>query len=431
MMIDFPAIRVHVQGLDRIKIPKMVKIRQKYDTHTINDIPGHIRAKMDRAVSCKEAFAGKRIAITAGSRGIPHYPLILRTMVEVLSAWGAKPFIVPAMGSHAGATAEGQQEMLSGFGITEESVGCPICSSMDAVSIGELKDGTIIYCDRLAYESDGIVIFNKVKSHTCFKAEHESGLLKMMVIGLGKHVGAASMHAKGYGTFPARLKEGGELFLRKAPVVLGVGLVENARDEISDIEVYEPNRIVEGDAYLLAVSKDKMARLHFDETDVLIIDRIGKDISGSGFDPNIIQRKDRKFPGALRNQIIMVRGLSEGTHHSAVGIAHIDLTTLRCVREVDWNVTWTNSMTSTSAVNCRIPCFAPDDREGILWAIKSCTPESRENVRIVRIKDTVNLEYLEVSENLAEKLRLQDDIEILSEPYEIPFGEDGYILQEN
>lgn len=429
MLIDFPPIDVKIQGLDSIKIPRMVKIRQKYDEHKIEHISEHVRDGLEENVEKKESFSGKRIAITAGSRGIPHYSTILKTMVETLLSWGAKPFIVPAMGSHAGATAEGQLEMLEGFGITKESMGCPVISSMDTVALGTLEDGTVIYCDKHAYESDGIIVFNKVKPHTCFKAEHESGLLKMMVIGLGKHRGAASMHAQGYEKFPELLLNGGKLFIEKAPVILGVGLVQNAKDDISDIEVFHPDQIVDGDAHMLRMAKDKMARFLFPSTDILIIDRIGKDISGSGFDPNVVMRKDRPFAGALENQIIFVRGLTEGTHHNATGLNSSDITTLRCVRDVDWGITWTNIMTAVPVSNCRIPCFAPNDRDAILWSIKSCTDESRGNVRIVRVRDTVNMEYLEVSENMAEEMRGREDIEIISEPYEIAFGADGYIIE--
>jgi len=429
MWIDFPPIDVKIQGLERLTIPRMVKIRQKYDCRKIEDIPGHIRAVLETGVENKAFFAGKRIAITAGSRGIPYYPVIMKTVVDILREWGAAPFIVPAMGSHAGATAEGQREMLAGFGITEEAIGCPVVSSMDTVALGTLEDGTVIYCDKHAYESDGIIIFNKVKPHTCFKAEHESGLMKMMVIGLGKHRGAASMHAQGYGKFPERLLNGGKLFIEKAPVVLGVGLVQNAHDDISDFEVFRPEEIVAGDAAMLRTAKAKMARFLFPDTDIIIIDRIGKDISGSGFDPNVVARKDRKFQGALENQIIFVRGLTEKTHHNAVGLNSADITTLRCVREADWGITWTNIMTATSVSRCRIPCFAPNDKDALLWSIKSCTDSSRDHVRIVRIRDTVNMEYIEVSENMAEEMRGREDIEILSDPYEISFDQDGYITE--
>jgi len=429
MRINFPPIDVEIQGLDKLRIPRMVKIRQKYDNYKIEDIPAHVRAKLEAQVQDKAFFEGKRIAITAGSRGIPYYPVIMKTMVDTLLAWGAKPFIVPAMGSHAGATAEGQREMLAGFGITEEAMGCPVLSSMDVAAVGALEDGTVIYCDKNAYESDGIIVFNKVKPHTCFKAEHESGLLKMMVIGLGKHRGAASMHAQGYEKFPELLLGGGKLFIEKAPVILGVGLVQNAQDDISDIEVFSPEEIVEGDAAMLRIAKDKMARFLFPSTDIIIIDRIGKDVSGSGFDPNVVRRKDWSFAGALENQIIFCRGLTEGTHHNATGLHSADITTLRCVRDVDWGITWTNIMTAVPVSSCRIPCFAPSDRDAILWSIKSCTDDTRENVRIVRVRDTVHMEYIEVSENMAKELGGREDIEILSEPYEIPFGPDGYIVE--
>lgn len=430
MRIDFPAIDVKVQGLETLKIPRMVKIRQKYDNYSIEDVPAYVRDVLKKRVDDKASFSGKRIAITAGSRGIPYYSAIMKTLVDTLQSWGAKPFIVPAMGSHAGATAEGQREMLAGFGITEEAVGCPVISSMETIAVGTLEDGTVIHCDKNAFESDGIVVFNKVKPHTRFKGEHESGLLKMMVIGLGKHNGAASMHALGYEKFPERLLNGGKLFVEKAPVILGVGLVQNAQDDISDVEIFRPEEIVDGDAAMLRIAKNKMARILFPSTDIIIIDRIGKDISGSGFDPNVIARKDLSFPGALENQIIFVRGLTEGTHHNATGLHSADITTLRCVRDVDWGITWTNIMTAVPVSSCRIPCFAPSDREAILWSIKSCAEGSRENVRIVRIRDTINMEYIEVSENLAEELRERNDLEIIGEPKELLFDPDGYIVEE-
>ena len=428
MFIDFQPIDVTVQNLDRIRLPRMVRIRQIYDKARIADIPAHVAQRLAAGVAQPERFSGKRIAITAGSRGIPHYVEILKTIVDTLKGWGAIPFVVPAMGSHAGATAEGQRAMLEGFGITEESVGCPILSSMEVVQIAALSDGSPLYCDKNAYGADGIVVFNKVKAHTCFKAEHESGLLKMMVIGLGKHVGAASMHAMGYGVFPSHLLEGGQLFIQNAPVVLGVGLVQNAQDDISDIEVYPPEKIVEGDAELLRISKEKMPQFKFPATDVLIIDRIGKNISGSGFDPNVVCRKDRAFPNALQNQMIFCRGLTEETHHNATGLSSCDITTLRVVRDVDWGATWTNIMTAVPASYCSIPCYAANDRQALLWSVKSCLGLGPDGVRIVRILDTNHLEEIQVSENLARALSVRDDIEILSEPFEMDFDSEGNLV---
>ena len=428
MFIDFPAVDAKMEGLDQVVLPRMVKIRQKYDASKIEDVSGHLEQELERQIRDKGSYAGKRIAITAGSRGIPYYLEIMQTLVSTLKRWGAEPFIVPSMGSHAGATAEGQVEMLATYGITEEQVGCPILATMEAVEVGKLADGTAVYCDRYAYESDGIVVVNKIKPHTSFKGPHESGLLKMLCIGLGKHKGAATMHMKGYEFFDTLVPEAGKLCLEKEPVLFGVGLVQNAYDDISDLEVMEKDKIAERDAALLEIAKDKLAKFKFPNTDVLIIDQIGKNIGGAGFDPNVVARRDRIYPGALVSQNIFVRGLTEETHHNASGIGTIEVTTLRCVRDVDWATTWTNMMTANFLPGCRIPCFAENDREALRWAIRTCTGIDYSNARVVRIKDTMHMEEIQVSENLAKELSGREDIEILSEPFEIAFGSDGYML---
>ena len=427
MFIDFPAVNAKMEGLDQVVLPRMVKIRQKYDPYQIQDVPGHLRRELEGKVKDKGSLAGKEIAITAGSRGIPFYQEITRTLVDWLKAQGAKPFIVPSMGSHAGATAEGQVEMLATYGITEENMGCPIRASMEVEELGVLEDGTPIYCDKYAYHSDGIVVVNKVKPHTSFKGPHESGLLKMMVIGLGKHKGAATIHMRGYEEFSRLLLEGGGLYLKKAPILFAVGLVQNAYDDISDLEVIEKENIIARDAALLEIAKAKLAKFKFPDTDVLIIDQIGKNIGGAGFDPNVVARRDRIYPGALVSQNIFVRGLPQETHHNASGIGTIEVTTLRCVRDVDWAITWTNMMTANFLPGCRIPCFAENDREALRWAIRTCTGIDYSDARVVRIKDTMHMEEIQVSENLARELQGRDDVEILSEPFDIDFGADGYI----
>ena len=430
MFIDFPVIDDNMEGLDQVVLPRMVRIRQKYDPSQIRDVPGHLARELEAQVRDKEALQGKHIAITAGSRGIPFYPEMMRTIVDKLKAWGAEPFLVPSMGSHAGATAEGQREMLATFGITEEAMGCPILSSMEVVEVGALSDGTPVYCDKYAYTSDGIVVVNKVKPHTSFKGEHESGLLKMLCIGLGKHRGAAAMHMRGYEVFDRLIPEAGRLCLDREPVLFGVGIVQNAYDDISNLEVMGRERIEERDRALLAIAKEKLARFKFPDTDVLIIDRIGKNIGGSGFDPNVVARRDRVYPGTLVSQNIFVRGLTQETHHNASGIGTIEVTTLRCVQDVDWAVTWTNMMTANFLPGCRIPCFARNDREALLWAIRTCTGIDYTNARVVRFRDTMHLEEIQVSENLAKQLRDRDDVELLSGPFDIPFGPDGYIIED-
>ena len=427
MFIDFPAVDAKMEGLDQVVFPRMVKIRQKYDPYQISDVPGHLKKELETKVHGKEGLRGKRIAVTAGSRGIPFYQEIMRTLVDTLKAWGADPFIVPAMGSHAGGTVEGQLEMLATFGITEANMGCPILATMEVVEIGTLDDGTPVYCDKYAYASDGIVVVNKIKPHTSFKGPHESGLLKMLCIGLGKHKGAATMHMKGYEVFDRLIPEAGRLCLEREPILFGVGLVQNAYDDISDLEVMEKEDIADRDAALLEIAKDKLARFKFPTTDVLIIDRIGKNIGGSGFDPNVVARRDRIYPGTLVSQNIFVRGLTEETHHNASGIGTVEVTTLRCVRDIDWAITWTNMMTANFLPGCRIPCFAENDREALRWAIRTCTGIDYADARVVRIQDTMHMEEIQVSENLARTLADREDVEILSEPFDIPFGPDGYI----
>ena len=209
-----------------------------------------------------------------------------------------------------------------------------------------------------------------------------------------------------------------------------MGIVQNAYDDISNLEVMGRERIEERDRALLAIAKEKLARFKFPDTDVLIIDRIGKNIGGSGFDPNVVARRDRVYPGTLVSQNIFVRGLTQETHHNASGIGTIEVTTLRCVQDVDWAVTWTNMMTANFLPGCRIPCFARNDREALLWAIRTCTGIDYTNARVVRIRDTMHMEEIQVSENLAKQLRDRDDVELLSGPFDIPFGPDGYIIED-
>lgn len=430
MFIDFPPVRAKMEGLDQVVIPRMVRIRQKYDPFRIEDVPGWLSNQLDSQIRNHGRFHQQRIAITAGSRGIPFYPEIMRTLVNKLKSWGASPFLVPAMGSHAGGTAQGQLDMLKSFGITEETMDCPIRASMEVEQVGELADGTPVYCDRFAYHSDGIVVVNKIKPHTSFKGNHESGLMKMMGIGLGKHKGAATIHMKGYEQFDRIIPELGTVCLEREPIAFGVGIVQNAYDEISELEVMEKDQIQERDRVLLEIAKDKLARFKFPTTDVLIIDEIGKNIGGAGFDPNVVARRDRIYPGTLVSQNIFVRGLTKETHHNASGIGTIEVTTLRCVRDIDWATTWTNMMTANFLPGCRIPCFAENDREALRWAIRTCTGIDYANPRVVRIQDTMHMEVIEVSENLAQDLASRDDIEILSDPLEISFGPDGYITND-
>jgi len=428
--IKFPPIPIKVEGMELIHLPKMMKIRQLYDSAYIEDIPNHILRQMEENLSDKEQYRGKRLAISVGSRGIPDLDVIVKTIIDRLKAWGADPFIFPAMGSHGGATAEGQAQVLATYNITEKSMGVPILSSMEAVQIGELPDGTPVYCDKYAYESDGIIVLNKVKPHTDIRGKHESGMAKMMAIGIAKHKGASLFHMKSFETFSPRIEQVCHEFLKHAPIAFGVGIVQNAYDRINRIDVMEKDKILEKDAELLAFAKKHIANFKFRDIDVLIIDEIGKNISGNGYDPNVVGRSFSKgFEDILNLKKLFVRGLTEETHHNAGGgLGGADITTRRCLESVDFESTWINIVTSTMIHSARMPMYTENDRDALLLAIRTCTDIDYDRVKVVRIKNTMCMEEIEVSESYYDELKDNPEIEILSEPYEIPFDEEGFML---
>jgi hypothetical protein len=427
--INFPPAQVIVQGLEEIRLPRMMKIRQKYGADKIEHLDLWIRQEMQAKLSNKSWFSGKRICITAGSRGIPHLDLIIRTVIDQLKSWGAEPFIIPAMGSHGGATAEGQKELIAGFNITEQSMGVPILSSMDVVQIGELEDKTPVYCDKTAYESDGIVILNKVKPHTDFRGKYESGMAKMMAIGIAKHLGASHFHMMGFPTFADRIPKVCEVFLQKAPLAFGLGIVQNAYDEISELEVMEKDKILERDAALLEIAKSRIANFKFHDIDVLIIDEIGKDISGNGHDPNITGRGNSPgFEDVVNLKKLFIRGLTKASHHNGCGLSAADITTRDCLCDVDFDLTWINVITSTMLNGGKIPLYMNNDKEALLFAIRTCNGIDFNNARIVRIKNTLEMEEIEVSEAYCDELKDRQDVEILSGFYEMEFDCDGRMI---
>ena len=427
--ISFPEIRIPIQGLYEVRLPQMVRIRQNYSDDRIADIPAHLKEEF-RKHDYASLVRGKRIAVTVGSRGIPNNTVIVKTICDQLKEWGASPFIVPAMGSHGGGTASGNLEILEGYGITEENIGVPVCASMDTVQIGTLDDAghTPVYCDRYAYEADGIVIYNKVKPHTDFRGEHESGLLKMMAIGLAKHTGCSRLHELGFDTFAENIPKAAEVFLKNANVVFAVGTVQNAYDQISDLKVYPHDGIIAGDAELLKTARERFPRFRFDDVDVLVIDRIGKDISGEGADPNVTGRGFMPyFKDDFHTKRLFIRGLSEQSHHNACGLGLADITTRRCLNEVDWESTWVNVTTNLMIDGGKIPFYMNNDYDALRTALRTCPRIDYDRARIVRIRDTLSLNEFEVSQPLAESLKDVPGVEILGDPYPLPFDEEGFL----
>lgn len=425
--MSFPSMSIPIQGIDEVRLPRMVRVRQTFSRSHIDDVAAHLRKELARE-DYASLVRGGRIAVAVGSRGIPNNALIVRTLCDQLKEWGARPFVVPAMGSHGGGTVEGNLEILAGYGITEEAVGVPICASMEVVQIGELDDGaaTPIYCDRLAAEADGIVVYNKVKPHTDFKGPHESGLLKMMAIGLAKHKGCSNLHQRGFDTFAETIPQAAQLFLDRLPVVFGVGVVQNAYDQIAELRVYPREKIVEGDAELLRIARERFPRFKFDDVDVLVIDRIGKDVSGEGADPNVTGRGFMPyFKDDFHARRLFVRGLTELSHHNACGLGLADITTRRCLDQVDWESTWVNLTTNLMIDGGKIPFYQDSDYDALRVALRTCPRIDYARARVVRIHDTLSLNEFEVSEALADDLSHVDGIEILTEPYELRFDAEG------
>jgi hypothetical protein len=426
--INFPEIHAIVQGMETVPIPKMVTVRQQYDESRVEDVEGTLRAGME-ALPSHDWYKGKKIAITVGSRGIPSLPEMVRTMCNTLREWGAEPFVIPAMGSHGGGTAEGQLEMLAGFGITEENIGAPIKASMDVVQYGELN-GIPLYCDKIAYESDGIVIFNKVKPHTDFRGPHESGLLKMIAIGIAKHKGAAMFHGFGFERFAELIPPVGEIFLEKCPVVFGVGVVQNAYDDICNIEVCTPDKMVETDARLLEIAKARIAKFLFHDIDVLIIDEIGKNISGNGHDPNVTGRNlGGTFKQELNLTKLFVRGLTWEAHHNGCGLSCCDIVTRDVLNDVDWDITWTNGLTTGIMTAGQIPIYANTDKEAVQMCIKTLHNIDYAKAKVVHIKNTLCMSTIEVSEALYEEIKDLPGISYVSGPKQMEFTEDGKLVE--
>lgn len=426
--IDFPEINIPIPGIEDVPIPRMVQIREKYEDYHVDDIKSSLINELD-SVKVSE-LKGKSIAITVGSRGIPHLQEIIKTIVDKLKSIEAKPFIIPAMGSHGGGTVSGNLEVLTGYGITEETIGVPIKSTMEVVLIDEMKDEsrTPIYCDKYAAEADGIIVFNKVKPHTDFKGNHESGLCKMIAIGIAKHKGCSIFHQQGFDTFSYRIPMAAKQFLDKMKTVIGVGVVQNAYNQIAVIKAFSKDKLIEGDQLLLQKARDLLPRMKFDNIDVLIIDRIGKNISGEGADPNVTGRGFMPgFENDFHCKKLFIRGLTDESHHNACGLGLADITTRRCLRSVDWRSTWINLTTNTMIDGAKIPLYQNNDRDAIKLAIKTCNKIDYKNARVARIRDTSNLSVVEISESLVNDVINRNDVEILTDPYDLKFDKDGYL----
>jgi hypothetical protein len=411
-----------------ITLPRMVKVKQHITSPQLDDLVTAIHHEMQRSRVKQHMSPGDEIAITAGSRGVAHYPQILAAIVDFVKQAGGHPFIIPSMGSHGGATPEGQTEVLHSLGITPETVGAPIRASMEVEQIGRLKNGNPVFVDRIAHHADGIIVVGRVKPHTDFKGTIESGLMKMMVIGLGKQKGAEMIHRHRSEGYHKILPEAARLILKQAKVLLGVAIVENAHHEIAVVKALPPNEIEREEKKLLEQAKTLIARLPFSEIDVLIVEEVGKDISGTGMDTNVVGRfwlPGETAPLAPTIKRIVVLDLTEHSHGNAVGLGLADITTQRVVSQIDYQATFTNVLTAGHTETGRTPIFLPNDRAAIRMALQTSVPMHSTTARVIRIKNTLQLGTLWISESLKKEMDQHRDqythLHIQGEPQELQF----------
>ena len=409
-------------------------MRQTFAHPCVSDIPAAVGQALEGLPGLPAQVKGKRVAITAGSRGISQWVDILASLVIRLRSLGAEPFIVPAMGSHAGATAEGQRGMLADLGITEASTGAPILSSMETVELGRLANGMPVYMDRHAASADAIIVANRIKPHTDFAGPIESGLAKMAVIGLGKLQGANTVHRFGVHGLRDLLPEAARLVCARAPVIFGLATVENAYHEVAQIAAVPPEGIAgPQEEELLQLAYRLMPRFPFAEFDVLIVEEMGKNISGSGLDPKVIGRV-KVFgvpdlaPAVIRT--IAVLRLTEESHGNATGIGLADVTTEKLHRQIDFDATYLNCITSgiTGIQRAALPVVAPTDRAAVETALRACGRPDIENARVVRIKDTLSLGEMDVSLPLLSAALPGSSMTPVGKAFDLSFDEEGNLL---
>jgi hypothetical protein len=406
--------------------PRLLPIRQRLIARALDDVPAAVRRAVDAAVPEGTIKQGQRIAVTAGSRGISNVALITREVVNCIRRRGGEPFVVPAMGSHGGATAEGQAALLrDAFGISEETMGCPVLSSMEVVELGRTQErGLPVYVDEHVARADGVVVVNRVKAHTDYSGPHESGLFKMIAIGLGKRAQAESIHAFGAWGLRQLIPEVARAKIRLAPILGGIAILEDGYEQTAEIVGLPAEQIEEAEPKLLEQAKQYMARLPFAELDLLIVDWMGKEISGTGLDTNVIGRTRIEGEAEFdrpRIERIIVRGLTEATHGNGIGVGLADIITRRLHDAIDVRTTQINSLTSTFPLRAVIPVVAEHDQEALDLALYLLRRKPVEEVTIARIRDTLHLGSLLVSENLLDQVRQNETVEAVGEPDEIRF----------
>jgi hypothetical protein len=410
--------------------PQIFRVRQKFEAPRLDDVAGTVQAELTRLNLGAKIQPGQSVAITAGSRGIANIAIIIKAAVQHFQSLGAKPFIVPAMGSHGGGTAAGQRELIEGYGITEEFCGCPIHASMETVVVCQAAEGFPVHFDKHAFGADHVLVVGRVKPHTGFVGDIESGLMKMMLIGLGKHEGAKIYHRAimNY-SFGQIVRSVAREVLSRCRVIAGLGVVENSYDQTAKIQAVAPQEFEDREKELLVQARQWMPRLPFKTADILLIDQVGKNISGTGMDTNVIGRKyndhaavENEWPKVKR---VVVRDLTEATHGNATGLGMAEFCRSRVLQRMDQKITRINCLTGGHPTAAMLPLDYESDRDILDVALPTIGLTDPPDAKLMWIHNTLEVAELECSIAYLNEARERSDLEILTPPRPLPFDAAG------
>ena len=411
-----------------IKIPDFYLIRQKFDATHIEDIEEAVAEAVKRPGALDLIRKDQKVAIAVGSRGINNIALIVRSLAALIKKAGAAPFIIPAMGSHGGATAGGQERLLADYGVTEQNTGCPVISDMTTVKLGRTDGGVDVFFDKRAYDADAVILLNRIKPHTDFRGPYESGLAKQIVIGLGKQNGAEACHSQKVEDMSINIGEAARLALLRTNILFGLGIIENAYDQTMMLSALPNANLLEEEPMLLEHAKRHMPSILINPIDVLVIDEIGKNISGSGMDPNISGRFATDCAtGGVDAQRCVILDVTEQSHGNAIGLGLADFSVKRAFDKFDFEMVYPNVLTNALPESGKLPVILANDLLALRAAIQTCRLIDRGNPAVVRIKNTLRMEYMYVSEALLERARGHGAIDVLEGPVSFKFDKDGNI----
>jgi len=409
-------------------LPRFYRIRQKFDGGHIADIPAALAEAAARPGALDRVRRGQRVAIAVGSRGVNNIALMVRTLARLIKDAGAAPFVVPAMGSHGGAEAEGQRAVLADYGVTEAGVGCPVLSDMETVALGRTERGVDVFFDKNARAADAVVLINRIKPHTDFRGPYESGLAKLIVIGLGKQNGAEACHAHKLENMSANIGDAARLAMSRTNIIFGIGVVENAYDQTMLLRALPANRLLEEELALLDIARRHMPSILLSPFDVLIVDEIGKNISGAGMDPNITGRFVADCAsGGAEAQRLVVLDITDQSHGNGIGIGFADFTVTRAFDKYDFEAVYPNVITNALPVSGKFPMVLANDLLAARAAVKTCNGIDYDNPSIVRIKNTLCMEYMYISAALLGRARAHDAIDVMDGPLDFAFDAGGNI----